>query len=242
VSEAAPERGGGNVLTRKFGPLPGWAWLGLVVGGAAVVIYIRRKKAATTASSTTAAASSGCTDANGNPVDCGSTAAVSDIGTNGYEALYTQGQGIQDSLTNIQALLAGTQGAATTSGGDVTGTTSSGSTTGTSGGTPAPGSGGGVSQYSAPGNLNVHPDNATTIAVQWTPSTPPAMSYTIAVYQLNGRQVGGPHVVLATPNQQTITSAVSGLTPKYQYNVHVWANGGTSAPPHASASVTMPAK
>ena len=248
MSETPPERrgGGGNILTQKLGPLPGWAWLAIGVGGAGLVIWWRRRKASASASTsaTGTPASSGCTDASGNPIDCGSASAVSDPGTAQWEALYTQQQGMDSTLQNIYALLQGTQGSATTPDGGPTGTTGSAGGTGNGGGTPPPGGGGGggVTQYSAPGSLSVRADNSTTIAVSWTPSAPAAMSYTIAVYQMNGKQIGGNHTVLATTGQQKITSSVAGLTPGYQYQVHVWANGGTSAPPHASATVTMPGK
>lgn len=45
-----PAASGGNVLTRKIGPLPGWAWAGLAVGG--FLIY-RARKASQAASGTT---------------------------------------------------------------------------------------------------------------------------------------------------------------------------------------------
>lgn len=53
---AAPARGGGNVLTRKIGPLPTWAWVAIV---SAILIgwaYFRSKQAgsSTTAADTTA--------------------------------------------------------------------------------------------------------------------------------------------------------------------------------------------
>lgn len=49
----APAKGGGNILTRKFGPLPGWAWAGLGVLG--YYIYKQRKASAAAAASTSTA-------------------------------------------------------------------------------------------------------------------------------------------------------------------------------------------
>jgi hypothetical protein len=129
VSEAAPERRegqGGNLLTRKALGVPVWVWGAAVitVGAAAYLIYKSRKAASSSSSSTTAAgtSSTGCTDASGNPVDCGSTAAVSDVGTSQWEALYTQEQGIESTLTNIEAQIAALQGSGTTPSGGSTGT------------------------------------------------------------------------------------------------------------------------
>ena len=83
MSEAAPERprpqavparetpGGGNVLTKKVGPLPTWAWLGIIgIGGAAVWYFYKSRQANAAASSGTAAQSGNCTDTNGNSVPC----------------------------------------------------------------------------------------------------------------------------------------------------------------------------
>jgi hypothetical protein len=135
MSESPPEGGGGggNILTRKFAGVPVWVWAGAVitVGAAAYLIYRSRKAAASSSSTTAAGATSGgCTDASGNPVDCGSTSAVSDVGTSQWEALYTQDQGIESTLNSIEAQIAGLQGS---------GTTPSGGTTGTSTPTPTPG-------------------------------------------------------------------------------------------------------
>jgi hypothetical protein len=53
ASPAKAVKGGGNVLTKKFGPLPGWAWAGLGVLG--FYIYKQRKASeASTAAATTA--------------------------------------------------------------------------------------------------------------------------------------------------------------------------------------------
>jgi hypothetical protein len=52
-----PPAKGGSILTRKLGPLPGWAWIGIGVGA----FYLWKKHEASSAASTTAAttASSG---------------------------------------------------------------------------------------------------------------------------------------------------------------------------------------
>src|ERR1700678_3366150 len=54
----AGAKGGGNVLTKKLGPLPGWAWAALGVGA----FYLWKKHEASTA-----AAASTATDATAQP-------------------------------------------------------------------------------------------------------------------------------------------------------------------------------
>jgi hypothetical protein len=51
------------MLTKKYGPLPGWAWLGIIVVG----VYIYRKKAA--ASTAATGATTGSTTATGVPTE-----------------------------------------------------------------------------------------------------------------------------------------------------------------------------
>ena len=50
---AAPAKG--NILTRKFGPLPGWAWAGIGVG--AYLVYKQRKAASAAAAAAPATTS-----------------------------------------------------------------------------------------------------------------------------------------------------------------------------------------
>lgn len=42
MSETAPERGSGNPWTQRLGPLPLWAWAGVILGAALVFMYLRR--------------------------------------------------------------------------------------------------------------------------------------------------------------------------------------------------------
>jgi hypothetical protein len=59
MSESAPEKsggGGGNVFTRKVGPLPLWAWLAIATVAAIMyAMYSKNKKAAASSTSTAAA-------------------------------------------------------------------------------------------------------------------------------------------------------------------------------------------
>jgi len=50
MATPTPAPKGGNILTRKIGPLPGWAWAAVVVGG--FLIYRQRKAAAAAAAGT----------------------------------------------------------------------------------------------------------------------------------------------------------------------------------------------
>jgi hypothetical protein len=59
-----------------------------------------------------------------------------------------------------------------------------------------------------------------------------AKGYTVQLIELNGT------------NAQTVTTltnavVLNNLTVGWQYNVHVWANGGPVAPPHASITITV---
>lgn len=53
----AGAKGGGNVLTRKIGPLPGWAWAAVALGGFYFYKYRKAAAASTTATTATPAAS-----------------------------------------------------------------------------------------------------------------------------------------------------------------------------------------
>jgi hypothetical protein len=67
ASDTAPASSGGNVLTRKLGPLPTWAWLAIATG-AGLLYYIASKKktaaAASTSSSTTSPTSTATSASN----------------------------------------------------------------------------------------------------------------------------------------------------------------------------------
>lgn len=109
MSETAPEAparqpgaGGGNVLTRKVGPLPTWAWLAIIgVGGAAVwYLWQRRQNSAAAASSGAADTSSGgdCQDASGNTVPCNQSDEGGQIAT-----LQTEIQDLEQELSKLQS-------------------------------------------------------------------------------------------------------------------------------------------
>lgn len=87
--------------------------------------------------------------------------------------------------------------------------------------------------YPAPGSLSAVPSRAVRLG--WAPVTAPAghpapASYTAAVYAAGGRLV---KTVTVTGLSTVITGLGAG-----SYEAHVWPNGGTVGPPHASASFT----
>jgi hypothetical protein len=59
---APPARGGGNVLTRKIGPMPAWAWIAIIAAALIGYAYYRNKQSAGSSSADAATAADG-TDA-----------------------------------------------------------------------------------------------------------------------------------------------------------------------------------
>ncbi len=241
---AAPtaRAGGGFSLTKKVGPLPVWGWAlggGALAGG---VLYFRKKAnggtASTTSNASTAGGSSntcvdpatgqvgpctgGCTDANGQAVPCTSTDTyTSDLITSQYGTLSSQ----------LAAIQQGESGETT----PAPAPTPSPSTTPTSS-HPCQ-----VTQYSAPGGLQVTKNGSGSAQVRWNTiggSCPP-QSYTVAFSQLNGKLVYDQTTSCPDLTGGKCQTVVGGLHPGWAYNVRVWANGGKIAPPSSSGKVTV---
>lgn len=85
-------------------------------------------------------------------------------------------------------------------------------------------------QFPAPANLQ----ETATVSLGWSAVNPigdvKPTGYTVSVLGLDSHEYA--HVVTGD-NRVTIT----GLTRGWTYNVHVWANGGDIAPPHASLTI-----
>lgn len=231
----APEReqrtapkGGGAGLNKKLGPLPVWAW---AVGGGALAAVAwkwwtgRKSKAGTSGSSAPTLGTqsiNACYDQYGNTVPCQGYTAASQ-----YDTLLAAIQGLQ-----------GGQGTSVPTTSTTTTPTTSTSPTPTSSSCPA-------NQYPAPSGVTAKAVSSTSASVQWNTlsgqACPPS-SYTVAVYQLNGKTVS--YGTTSCPDQTggKCSATVTGLHPGWSYNVHVWANGGKVAPPHASAKVSLPSK
>lgn len=220
--------------------------LGIALVGGAYLLYRSRKK--TAAASTTGSTGTG-TCADGSAPDANGNCPQSSQDFSGQLAT------LQQEIAGLQA----SAGGGSSGGGGVTGTTG-GTTGGSTGGStdgggvttpPPPATGGGsnpnlptgsqqVQRYPAPAGLTARADDSHTAAVSFNATNPPAQSYTVAFYQLNGttaakQTVGG-------VSSGRVSTAVTGLHPSWSYNVSVWANGGAIAPSGASTRVTMPAK
>ena len=99
-----------------------------------------------------------------------------------------------------------------------------------------------ASQYPAPTNTSVSKLTSTSAKINWnyiTGISPKPTSYTIGVYQMNGKLAQQFTVSAPDTAGGTAQATVTGLHPGWQYNVHVWANGGKTAPPHSSAKLTL---
>jgi hypothetical protein len=105
---------------------------------------------------------------------------------------------------------------------------------------PAPA--GQANQYPAPTGLKLSKLTGTTAKINWnyiTGTTPKPTSYTIAVYQLNGKLAQQFTVNAPDTASGAAQATVTGLHPGWQYHVNVWANGGKVAPPHVTGTLTM---
>jgi hypothetical protein len=205
VSETAPEPtqtpsgGSSSPFTRKLGPLPVWAWMGLALAVALGYYFFKQNKAAgaSQASSSGSSGSSGTTPSNLVPQFVNQTY---------VENAPPQAPDVDKTVPDVDTAPAGQ-----------------------------------AKQYPAPTGLKLSKLSGTSAKVNWdyvTSVTPKPTSYTIAVYQLNGKLAQQ-----FTVNPDTKTSAgqatITGLHPGWQYNVKVWANGGKIAPSGAQGKLTL---
>lgn len=98
-----------------------------------------------------------------------------------------------------------------------------------------------VSRYPAPNNLTLSNIGNGNILASWdriTSPTPVPSSYTIAVYYTSGGLASYTTVDAPdTTGREAVT--VANLQLHHSYQVHVWANGGLIAPPHASRNISI---
>lgn len=117
--------------------------------------------------------------------------------------------------------------------------------TGPAGPTGPAGSTGSVaqaSQYPAPTGESLTKLSNTSAKINWnyiTGTSPKPTSYTVAVYQLNGKLAQQFTVNAPDTASGQAQATISGLHPGWSYNVHVWANGGKTAPSHSTAKLTL---
>lgn len=93
MTDVPPQGGGGNILTRKIGPLPGWAWL-IAIALLAYLYMSNKSKQANNAQQQSQAQNSGgavLTNSSGQPIDTLQTETVAtpiqnpDTQTQGYQ-------------------------------------------------------------------------------------------------------------------------------------------------------------
>lgn len=100
-----------------------------------------------------------------------------------------------------------------------------------------------VNQYPSPGGLGVAKVSSTSLKATWNNITSPApapQSYTIAVYSKAGKVVSQQTVNAPDTVGGKSTATITGLPANASgLQVHVWANGGAKAPPHASSTVNL---
>lgn len=100
-----------------------------------------------------------------------------------------------------------------------------------------------VHQYKAPQGLTTKKATSTSIKVSWKDLmgvNPPPSSYTVAVYSKLGKLLSETTVNAPDAKGGNSTTTITGLPKNSQdLQVHVWANGGQLAPPHASSKVSI---
>lgn len=100
-----------------------------------------------------------------------------------------------------------------------------------------------VNQYPAPGGLSTSKVSSTSLKASWnniTSPMPSPTSYTVAVYDTKGKTVAQQTVNAPDTVGGKSTVTLTGLPANAKgLQVHVWANGGAKAPPHASSGVTL---
>lgn len=203
VPESPPARSGGNVFTRKLGPLPLWAWMGIGLAVGLGYYYWKQSMGA---------AKSGASSASGGQ---GTDTIDSGLVPQFVNQTYVQGSPPQPGMPGP----AGPAGPAGQSASTAQAT-----------------------KYPAPTNTKVSKLTSTSAKINWdyiTGTSPKPTSYTIGVYQLNGKLAQQFTVSAPDTSGGTAQATVAGLHPGWQYNVHVWANGGKIAPPHSSARLTL---
>jgi hypothetical protein len=218
MSEQAPETApaarssGGNTFTRKLGPLPVWAWMGIALAMALAYWYLKNRKAVSAAQ--------------GTPTSTGSAAST---GQTTDSSLIPQF--VNQVYTQNAPPEPGPPGPAGPTG--VAGPTGA---TGTPGKTAPVAQ---ANQYPAPTGLVSKALSKTSVQLQWnyiTSPTPKPTSYTIAAYSTAGKLVSQTTINAPDTASGRASATVSGLPSGQKLQYRVWANGGKVAPPHAAVT------
>lgn len=227
MSETAPEpapasRSSGNTFTRKLGPLPVWAWMGIVLALALAYWYIKNRKAVSAAQ--------------GTPTTTGSAASTGQTADSSLIPQFVNQ--VYDTDTPPQPGPPGPTGQ--------TGPTGPAGVPGPTGQTGAPGKPGTsakpvaqANQYPAPSGLASKALSKTSVQLTWnyiTSVTPKPTSYTIAAYSSAGKLVSQTTVNAPDTASGKALATISGLPSGQKLQYRVWANGGKVAPPHAAVT------
>lgn len=241
----------GEFMKRKVGPFPMGVWLAAAI----VAIWYYRKKQADAAAAANPAAEQSQTGYGTDP--------AGNVGYIDPQTGYVYGSAEDIAALQNQGLVGANQyatggGTGDTSGvgatADTTGATSvtpSGTSTATpgfpSGGTTTPGGAAPAPRnwhYPAPSGLAADAVSDRGYRLHWNAVQGPAgqhpSSYTVATYQMNGKKVD--QFTAHSTSTAEYGAGGKGLHPGWQYRTNVWANGGPTAPPHASIVVTIKPK
>jgi hypothetical protein len=88
----APAGGTGSGLTAKLGPLPAWAWLGIIAVGGAIVWFVYKGRQSSAAATPNASTTGNCIDNSGNSVPCNQVDYGGEIATLQTEIMDLQGE------------------------------------------------------------------------------------------------------------------------------------------------------
>lgn len=226
--EQQPQRSSGSVFTRKIGPLPLWAWMGIGLALALGYYYYRQNQAAKAASQQSSQSQS--STPSGTP---------SSLIPQFVNQVYTSGAPPEQPSTPASPSTPGTPTTPTGPSGPPLPTWPP---TGPPVSSPGPPAVTQAGQYPAPTNEKVSKLSSTSGKVTWnyiTSVTPKPTSYTVAVYQLNGKLAQQFTVDAPDTASGQGVATISGLHPGWAYNVNVWANGGKTAPSHSTAKLTL---
>lgn len=191
--------------------------------GAVAWFWWKRKGQQQSSASGTGVSTGSCTDANGNPVPCTQMAGIDYSGQ--LSTVQTELESISAAEANEPVPPPGPQGPQGPAGPAGTATVQQ------------------VAQYSAPGGVRAMKQAPGVMAVVWNlggQPQPNPTSYTIAVYQLNGKLAAQQTVSVPDQTGGTSGATVSGLHTGWCYHANVWANGGKTAPNHTTANGGAP--
>ena len=223
MPETATGSTGAGFLTRKIGPLPVWMWSALIVGAYYVwTKYEKKNSTATAAAPSVASAGTGASIDPATGQTYASELANLQDQANALATDNTTGASQSDTTNNY-----GGNGRWRSPPDGATATTAAPTTTA-------------VSVYKAPTGLTSKV-SGTGVTLSWSlagqPSPPPA-SYTVAVYSSTGALATESTVSVPDATADTSGTTLANL-PKGKLTANVWANGGKTAPPHASTSFTI---